>query len=65
MTQEELALEAKISKSEVSRLEKGKRNPKWETMKRLAEGLGVPLWHMVAVGEQLEAASQDGVTPPG
>ncbi len=65
LTQEELALEVKISKSEVSRLEKGKRNPKWETMKRLAKGLGVPCWHMVAVAEQLEGTTKNEVTPPG
>jgi transcriptional regulator with XRE-family HTH domain len=54
MTQEQLALEVGINKSEISRLEKGKRNPKWETMKRLAAGLGVPCWHMVAVAEGLD-----------
>jgi transcriptional regulator with XRE-family HTH domain len=68
LTQEALALEVKISKSEVSRLEKGKRNPKWETMKRLAKGLGVPCWHMVAKAEQLEAGASKEETlrsPPG
>ena len=68
MTQEQVALEAKINKSEVSLLEKGKRNPKWETMKRLAKGLGVPCWHMVALAEQLEAGADKDETvwsPPG
>jgi len=68
MTQEQVALEAKINKSEVSLLEQGLRNPKWETMKRLAKGLGVPCWHMVALGEQLEAdesEDEDTRPPPG
>lgn len=54
MTQEELALEIGISASEISRLEKGRRNPKWETMKRLAKGLGVPCWRMVRIAEMLD-----------
>lgn len=68
LTQEELALAVRINISEISRLETGKRNPKWETMKRLAKGLGVPLWHMVALAEQIEAGrGDDAITwpPPG
>ena len=65
LTQEELALEVGISKSEISRLERGKRNPKWETMKPLAKGLGVPCWHMVAVAEKLEETNKDEPAPPG
>jgi transcriptional regulator with XRE-family HTH domain len=64
-TQEQLALDVRISNSEISRLEKGWRNPKWETMKRLARGLEVPLWQVVWLGEQLEAGvSWDDVDWP-
>ncbi len=45
----------KINKSEISNLERGKRNPKWETMKRLAKGLDVPCWQMVWLAEQFES----------
>jgi transcriptional regulator with XRE-family HTH domain len=55
LTQEELALTVKINKSEISNLERGKRNPKWETMKRLAKGLKVPCWQMVWLAEQFES----------
>jgi hypothetical protein len=37
-------------------------------MKRLAKGLGVPLWHMVALAEQIEAGGRgEAITwpPPG
>jgi transcriptional regulator with XRE-family HTH domain len=54
LTQEALALAVKINNSEISRLEKGKRNPKWETMKRLADGLGIPCWRMVQIAETLD-----------
>jgi transcriptional regulator with XRE-family HTH domain len=54
MTQEALALEVGISAGEICRLEKGRRNPKWETMERLAEGVGVPCWEMVKVAEEIK-----------
>lgn len=54
MTQETLALRIRISASEVSRLEKGRRNPKWETMKRIAMGLGVSCAELVALGEKFD-----------
>jgi transcriptional regulator with XRE-family HTH domain len=54
LSQEELALAAKINTSEISLLERGWRNPKWETMKRLAKGLGVPCSRMVRIAEMLD-----------
>lgn len=54
LSQEALAHACDIHTTEISRLENGKRNPKWETMKRLAKGLGVPCWHMVALAEGLD-----------
>jgi transcriptional regulator with XRE-family HTH domain len=64
MTQEDLADASGIHTTEISRIENGKRNPKWETMKRLAGGLGVPCWHLVALAETLDL--EQGRTPqPG
>lgn len=54
LSQEQLALRVKINASEISNLERGLRNPKWETMKRLAKGLGVPCWQMVRIAEMLD-----------
>jgi transcriptional regulator with XRE-family HTH domain len=54
LTQEQLAHEVGINTSEVSLLENGKRNPKWETMKRLASGLGVSCARLVGLAEMLD-----------
>jgi len=54
LSQEELASEVGITPAEVSRIENGKRNPKWETTARLAVGLGVPPWWLVHIWETLD-----------
>ena len=54
LTQVELAHRVEIHPTEISRLESGKRNPKWETMKRLAKGLGVDCAEMVKFAEELD-----------
>lgn len=51
LTQEELAHRCGIHPTEISRLETGWRNPKWETMKRLAKGLDVSCSQMAALEE--------------
>jgi transcriptional regulator with XRE-family HTH domain len=51
LTQEELAHLSGIHPTEISRIETGKRNPKWGTMNRLAKGLGVSCSQMVALAE--------------
>ncbi len=48
-----MAEKAEINVSEVSLLENGKRNPKWETMERLADALGVSTWWMAHIKETL------------
>ena len=42
LTQEQLGERCKMDLSAVSRLERGGRNPRLDTMVRLAEALGVP-----------------------
>lgn len=54
LSQEKLAQEAELNTSEISNLERGWRNPKWETMKRLAKGLDVPCSRMVMIAELLD-----------
>jgi transcriptional regulator with XRE-family HTH domain len=54
LSQEALAQEAGITAAEVSRLENGQRNPKWETTDRLAHALGVPPWWMTHIKETLK-----------
>ena len=43
ITQEELAFEAGITASALSRIERGINNPGWMTVRRLAEALDVTL----------------------
>lgn len=55
-TQEGLALEIGVKPSEISHLESGRRNPKYRTMKRVADGLDVSCEHLVRLAERLESA---------
>ena len=43
LTQEALSDATQLNTSEISRLERGVRNPRLHTMLRVARGLGVPL----------------------
>jgi transcriptional regulator with XRE-family HTH domain len=58
LTQGELYRETNIHPTEISRIERGKRNPTWETMKKLASGLRVRCWEMVAFAEALEGGAE-------
>lgn len=53
ITQEQLAFEAGITASALSRIERGINNPGWLTVRRLAEALEVTL---VELAEQIEDA---------
>jgi len=54
LTQNQLWWRSGVHYTEVSRLERGRRNPSWEQMKKIAKGLGVPCWEMVKHAEDLE-----------
>lgn len=45
---------AGVKASEISRLEKGIKNPQWGTVKRVAEALGTPLSDLAALAEEFE-----------
>ncbi len=53
ITQEQLAFEAGITASALSRIERGLNSPGWMTVRRLAESLDVSLGQLVA---ELEAS---------
>jgi transcriptional regulator with XRE-family HTH domain len=55
ITQEQLAFEAGITASALSRIERGINNPGWLTVRRLAEALDVTL---VELAEQIEDAGR-------
>lgn len=55
LTQSALARRIGLDPSQVSRLEKGRGNPRWATARRIAVGLGVTLAELAAVAEDFEA----------
>jgi transcriptional regulator with XRE-family HTH domain len=54
LTQEELALRAGIHEAYVSFLESGRRNPTWRTVRRISDGLGLPLSELARRAEEFE-----------
>jgi transcriptional regulator with XRE-family HTH domain len=54
LTQSGLARRVGLDPSQISRLEKGRGNPRWATAKRIAVGLGITLAELAAVAEAFE-----------
>lgn len=54
LTQSALAKRVGLDPSQVSRLEKGKGNPRWGTVRRIAVGLDVSLADLATVAEEFE-----------
>jgi transcriptional regulator with XRE-family HTH domain len=54
LTQSALARRVKVHPSQISRLEKGRDNPQWATVRRVAVGLGVTLPELAALAEDFE-----------
>jgi transcriptional regulator with XRE-family HTH domain len=54
MTQEDLAGKAGVHLTWISRLESGRRDPRWSSLCRIAAGLGIPVFEIVALAERLE-----------
>jgi transcriptional regulator with XRE-family HTH domain len=54
LTQEQVADAGGLHSTEISHLEKGRRNPKFDTLKAVAKGLGVPRWYLLATEERIE-----------
>jgi transcriptional regulator with XRE-family HTH domain len=48
LTQEQLAFEAGITSSGLSRIERGLNDPGWTTVRRLTDALGIGLAELVA-----------------
>lgn len=51
LTQEQLALDAQVATSNVSRIENGLRQPSQDLLQRLADSLGTPVSLIYAMGE--------------
>lgn len=56
MTQEQLAFEAGITVSALSRIERGLSSPGWATVQRIAQALGVPLAQVARDTERQQRA---------
>jgi transcriptional regulator with XRE-family HTH domain len=54
LTQEELAQRADLHESYISVIESGRRNPTWGAVRRISDGLGVPLIKLVQRADELE-----------
>ena len=54
ITQEQLAFDAGITTSALSRIERGLNSPGWLTVRRIVEALGLSLGELIA---ELESAS--------
>ena len=64
LSQEALGLKAEIHPTWISHLESGRVNPTWGNVRRIAQGLSVPLPELAALAEDLEA--EHGAAPrPG
>lgn len=59
-TQEQLAFDAGITSSSLSRIERGRSNPSWTTVRRLAAALGLSLSELVTDVER-ESPLSSGV----
>jgi transcriptional regulator with XRE-family HTH domain len=54
LTQEDLAAKADLHPTYISDVERGVRNPSWDVIARLAEGMGVPAAAIAAEYDQLK-----------
>jgi transcriptional regulator with XRE-family HTH domain len=59
LTQEDLAAKADLHPTYISDVERGVRNPSWDVIARLAEGMGVPATDIAAEYERLEVRDSD------
>jgi transcriptional regulator with XRE-family HTH domain len=54
MRQGDLAREAKLSVAHVWRIEHGDVNPGWDTVRQIADALGITVSELAAVAEELD-----------
>jgi len=54
LTQEELGFRAGLHPTWISAIETGRRDPRWSTIKQIAEGLGTSEVEIVALAKRLE-----------
>jgi transcriptional regulator with XRE-family HTH domain len=67
MTQEGLAELTSLHVTAISKIESGKRDPRFSTVCRVAKGLGIPRWQLDLAGElyEWEPEESDGQESEG
>jgi len=60
LTQEELAGRSKLHLTWVGRIEGGKANPSWGTVRRIAQALGITLGKLAELAEQKDRELAEG-----
>jgi len=63
LTQEELSLRSQLHQRWISNIETGKRNPSYESIRRLAAGLDLTASELIARAEQIEGAEGTATEP--
>lgn len=56
LSQEQLGLATSVHRNYIGGIERGERSPSVATAATLAEALGMPLWELLRVGEELLAS---------
>lgn len=59
-TQEDVAHDAELTASALSRIERGMNSPGWSTVRAIARALGVPIVELAADVEFLEEEAANG-----
>lgn len=54
LTQEALGLRSNVHPTWIARVEAGRTNPTWGSVRRIAAGLGVALGELAALAEEIE-----------
>jgi transcriptional regulator with XRE-family HTH domain len=67
LTQEDLAGRTRLHVTAISKIESGKRDPRFSTVLRVAKGLEIPRWQLEMTGElfEWEQGIPDGGDPEG
>ncbi len=60
LTQEDLAARADLHPTYISDVERGVRNPSWDVIARLAEGMGVPVATIAAEYDRITGTASAG-----
>lgn len=60
LTQEELARQCGVATITIRQYESGKREPKYDTLERLADALDVPLEVLLGIGDSISSAGTTG-----